>query len=112
MGMESAYVTIQQSVTDTDSYVQVDSVAKTVSMFNPTIYKFDVIYEGYDIVIDGNTYQIQSGSETTLVVNDDSATLVNGTYPYEIKGYPKQQRPHVSDLTVYYEPFGDMDKLD
>ena len=112
LALVSAYVTIQQSVTDTNSYVTVDSVAKTVSIVDPVTYKFDTVYEGYDIVINGVSYQIQSGSETTLVVKDDGAQLVNGTYPYEIKGYPKEQRPQISDLTVYFEVFGDQDKLD
>lgn len=111
LALESAYVTIQQSVGNTDSYVIVDSVAKTISLFDPIIYKFDTIYEGYDMVINGNSYQIQSGSETTIIVADDENTLVDGTYPYEIKGYPKQQRPQISDITVYFEFFGDMDKL-
>lgn len=112
LALASAYVTIQQSVANTDSYVSVDSVAKTVSMVNPGIYSFDTIYEGYDIIIDGKSYQIQSGSTTTLVVTDPDTTLVNGNYPYEIKGYPKQQRPQISDISVYFEVFGDVDKLE
>jgi hypothetical protein len=50
--------------------------------------------------------------ETALIVTDPSATLVDGTYSYEIKGYPKSQRPHISDIAIYFEVFGDMDKLD
>lgn len=112
LSLASAYVVVQQSVADTDSQVIVDSVAKSVSMVLPSTYKFGLIYEGYDIIINGLTYQIQSGSETALIVTDPTATLVDGTYTYEIKGYPKSQRPHISDIAVYFEVFGDMDKLD
>lgn len=112
LSMASAYVTIQKSVSNTDSYVQVNSAANTVSLVDPVTYKFGLVYEGYDIVIDGKTYEIQSGSETALIVDDSGNTLVDGVYEYEIKGYPKAQRPHISDLAVYFEVFGDMDKLD
>jgi len=81
-------------------------------MVLPSTYKFGLIYEGYDIVINGISYQIQSGSETALIVSDANNTMVSGTYDYEIKGYPKSQRPHLSDLAIYFEVFGDMDKLD
>lgn len=112
LSLGSAYVTIQSSVADTDSRVQITAASKTVAMVLPSTYKFGLIYEGYDIVINGKSYQIQSGSESALIVSDPSGTLVDGIYDYEIKGYPKSQRPHISDMAIYFEVFGDMDKLD
>lgn len=112
LSLASAYVSVQQSVTDPNSRVLVVAASKTISMVLPSTYKFGLIYEGYDIIINGKSYQIQSGSETALIVADPSGTLVDGIYDYEIKGYPKAQRPHISDLAVYFEVFGDMDKLD
>ena len=111
ISMASAYATIQGSGASTDSYVQVDEVAKTVSLFDPITYKFGIIYEGYDVIINGFSYVVQSGSESTMLVADPDNTLVDGTYEYEIKGFPKEQRPHISDISIYFELFGDMDKL-
>lgn len=112
LSVASAYVTIQESVTDTGSYIVVDSAAKSASLVLPSVYAFGLTYEGYDLVVNGQSYQIQGGSESTLLLDDPDTTLIDGTYTYEIKGYPKAQRPQISDLTVYYEVFGDMDKLD
>lgn len=112
LSLASAYVGIQQSVADPDSRVQVTAASKTVAMVLPSTYKFGLVYEGYDIIISGKSYQIQSGSESALIVDDPNGTLVDGVYEYEIKGYPKSQRPHISDIAIYFEVFGDMDKLD
>lgn len=112
MSLASSYVTIQKSVSDTDSRVQVTSLSNSISLVLPTTYKFGLVYEGYDIIIDGKSYQIQSGSESTVIVTDPLGTLIDGVYDYEIKGYPKAQRPHISDISLYYEVFGDMGKLD
>lgn len=111
LSLASAYVVIQKSVEDTGSYITVDATAKTASVVNPAIYSFVDAYEGYDMIIDGKSYEILTVGVDTVVLKDDSNELVDGTYTYEIKGYPKAQRPQISDITLMFEYFGGMDKL-
>ena len=89
-----------------------DQTAKSASMVLPGTYKFGLSYEGYDLIVNGLSYTITGGSESTLLLDDPNATLVDGTYSYEINGYPKAQRPNITSIAVYFETFGDMDKLD
>jgi hypothetical protein len=112
LSLASAYTTIQTSSANPDSRVNVDQIANSISLVLPSIYKFGLNYEGYDIIIDGKAYTIISGSESTVIVLDPDNSLVDGVYDYEIKGYPKAQRPQISDIALYFEVFGDMDKLD
>lgn len=111
LSFASATVTILSSGENPNSYVVVDSSSKSISLANPTVYKFPLNTEGYQVIIDGISYTIQSGSESVLIVDNLDSTLINGTYPYEIKGEPKAQRPHISNVSINFEYFGDMDKL-
>tara|TARA_Y100000296_G_C5180060_1_gene263662 strand:+ start:2690 stop:4873 length:2184 start_codon:yes stop_codon:yes gene_type:complete len=98
----NAYIEIKSSVEDTNSYVTVNSSSKAISLVAPDDYKFGLNYEGYNITIDQKDYKILSGSESALIVSDTSNTLVDGTYPYSIKGYPKGQRAHIHNLVLHY----------
>lgn len=111
LGFASSYTKILGSVESEDSQVTVNSLTKQITQVNPDIYAFGETNVGYDIVIDGRSYGILTSTNDTLEVEDLLDTLVDGQYPYEIKGEPKQQRPHLSSTTVHYEVFGDMDKL-
>jgi hypothetical protein len=111
MSIVPAYLTIIQSVEDPDSRVNVISASRMITLLNPSIYSFSLGHEGHDVIIDGKAYVIEAGSDSALTVLDPEGTLPDGIYSYEIKGYPKAQRPHLSNLSIHFELFGDMDKL-
>lgn len=111
LALASSYTKILGSVESEDSQVTVDSLTKQITQVNPSIYAFGETNVGYDIIIDEKSYKITSSTNDTLEVDDPLDSLVDGQYSYEIKGEPKQQRPHVSSMTVHYEVFGDMNKL-
>lgn len=111
LSLASAYIVIQQSVTDPDSRVLVNATTRAISLINPSIYSFSLGNKGYDMWIEGKSYNILSSSVDTVIVDDPGNNLVDGTFTFEIKGYPKSQRPHISDISVHYEVFGNSDKL-
>jgi hypothetical protein len=101
----NAYYTIQQSTSNTASYVTTNPVAGTATLVTPASYSFGLNTEGYNLVINDVEYEITAGTTDTLTV---SGTLpAAGNYPWQIKGYGKGQRPHVMTIGIEWEPLSD-----
>jgi hypothetical protein len=103
----NAYYTILSSTEETESYITVNAGAKLAVLVTPSSYSFGSNNEGYDMIIDGVTYEILSGTSDTITLSDPNGELVNGTYPWSIKGYGKGQRAHILNCTVEFEPLSD-----
>lgn len=112
LSLASSYSVIQSSGSNSDSYVMVNALAKSASLINPSIYSFIKNLDGYIVKIDSKEYTILSSSPDTIIIDDPEGTLVDGNYEYEISGKPKAQRPHISEVSIIYEMFGHMDKLE
>lgn len=111
LSLASAEVKILSSGNNADSYVIVNGTTKQIALSNPGVYKFSLNNEGHSILIDGKRYEITDNSDSVVIVDDPENTLPTGTYAYEIIGKPKAQRPHISNVAIYFEFFGEEDKL-
>jgi hypothetical protein len=105
--LTNAYITIQASTAQAASRITVNGVANTATLVTPADYVFATNYDGYDLIISTGTYTIVASTADTLTLSDPDGTLVNGTYTYEIKGYPKGQRAHIMNLSLEYETLTD-----
>lgn len=100
----NAYFEIQASGSDPGSLITINSLNKTATIVTPASYAFGLNMDGYDMVIDGNSYKIKSGSSNTIVLE---STPVNGTYNWTIMGYAKGQRAQVLNFSLKYEALSD-----
>lgn len=110
LSIAPAYTKVVGSVNE-DGHVSVNAAAKTASLINPGTNEFSRNLQGHDLWINGQVYKILSASADTFTVEDTAGTLVDGIYAWEVKGYPKGQRPHIASITADFTVFGDSDKL-
>lgn len=100
----NAYFEIQASGTDNGSLVTINSSNKTATIVTPASYAFGLNMDGYDMVIDGISYKIKSGSSDTIVLE---SCPINETYAWTIMGYAKGQRAQVLNFSLKYEALSD-----
>lgn len=100
----NAYFEIQASGTDSGSLITINSSNKTATIVTPLSYAFGLNMDGYDMVIDGASYKIKSGTSDTIVLETCPS---NGTYAWSIMGYGKGQRAQVLNFSLTYEALSD-----
>jgi hypothetical protein len=103
----NAYYTILSSTVESASFVTINAASKLATLVTPASYTFGLNNEGYDLLIDGRSCEIASGTVDTLTLLDPDLTLSDGTYSWSIMGYGKGQRPHLLNYTIIYENMGD-----
>lgn len=107
----NAYVEINSNTADEATYVTVNPALGIVTLVDPTEFSFGLNNEGYDFMIDGKSYVISGNpSGDTLKLYDPMGTLAqleSEFFQWTIMGYPKNQRPHILNMSVEFEAMSD-----